>query len=101
MLTEREKIIREAVPVVELLAGLAEESAELIQAALKLRRVFDRTNPTPVTEDQAMESLYEEIADVMLYLSMIDLNWEYIDVIKTRKEIRWTTRLTEAKKAEK
>ena len=81
MLTEREKIIREAVPVVELLAGLAEESAELIQAALKLRRVFDRTNPTPVTEDQAMESLYEEIADVMLYLSMIDLNWEYIDVI--------------------
>lgn len=31
----------------ELLAQLAEESAELAQAALKLRRAYDGTNPTP------------------------------------------------------
>lgn len=32
---------------VELLAQLAEEGAELAQAALKLRRAYDGTNPTP------------------------------------------------------
>lgn len=39
--------ITKRIPVCELLAGLAEEAAELTQAALKLRRCYDGTNPTP------------------------------------------------------
>ena len=47
-------IIKKKLPLTELLAGLAEECTELAQAALKLRRVFDKTNPTPVTETDAI-----------------------------------------------
>ncbi len=32
--------------ILELLAQMAEEAAELAQAALKFRRVLDETNPT-------------------------------------------------------
>ena len=85
--------IRNKVPVTEILAGLAEECSELAQAALKLRRVFDNTNPTPVTEEEAMEKLYEEIADVKLYCSMMDIPARYISEIMKRKEDRWEKRL--------
>lgn len=33
----------------ELLAGLAEEATELAQAALKMRRTLDKSNPTPMS----------------------------------------------------
>ena len=46
-------------PVEELLCGLAEECSELAQAALKLRRTYDQTNPTPVDPDNAFEKLCE------------------------------------------
>ena len=39
--------IRLFLPDAELWAQLAEEAAELAQAALKIRRVLDGTNPTP------------------------------------------------------
>ena len=50
----------------ELLAGLAEEAAELAQAALKLRRTLDGRNPTPVSTGDASRKLNEEFADVLL-----------------------------------
>ena len=86
-------IIKQRLSVTELLAGLAEECGELTQAALKLRRVFDKKNPTPTTEQDAVEHLYEEIADVWLYLNMIDLPWKYIKEIGVRKQKRWEERL--------
>lgn len=49
----------------EVLAQLAEEAAELAQAALKLRRVLDGWNPTPVTEQEARQNLLEEYTDVV------------------------------------
>lgn len=49
----------------EVLAQLAEEAAELAQAALKLRRVVDGRNPTPVTEQEARQNLMEEYTDVV------------------------------------
>jgi NTP pyrophosphatase (non-canonical NTP hydrolase) len=58
-------------PLTELLAGVAEEAAELAQAALKLRRVLDGTNPTPKSRAEAMLDFEEEIADVQLYLDRI------------------------------
>ena len=43
---------------------LAEECAELGQAALKMARVLRKENPTPVTEDEASAMVLEEAADV-------------------------------------
>ena len=37
----------------DILCQIAEEAAELAQAALKLRRAMTGTNPTPVTVDEA------------------------------------------------
>lgn len=57
--------IKDILPETEILAQLAEEAAELAQAALKLRRVLDGTNPTPVTEGAARNDLVEEYGDVL------------------------------------
>ena len=92
-------VIRKRIPVCELLAGLAEESAELAQAALKLRRVYDGTNYTPVSEERATEQLYEEIADVELYLKQIDINRSDVCRIMDEKEKRWEERLEIQNKA--
>ena len=45
---------------------LAEESAELAQAALKMARIMRGENPTPVTRMQAEKNLIEEYTDVRL-----------------------------------
>lgn len=90
--------IKRKIPVQELLTGLAEEAAELAQAALKLRRVFNGINPTPVTEEDAMERLYEEIADVKLYVSLLDINPRYISEVMDHKLTRWRDRLAERDK---
>lgn len=42
-----QKKISDILPKTEILAQLAEEASELAQAALKLRRALDGTNPTP------------------------------------------------------
>lgn len=83
------------IQVTELLAGLAEECCELAQAALKLRRFYDQTNPTPISEERATEDFYEEIADMLLYLDQIPHPEEYINSIKENKLKRWKTRLKE------
>lgn len=80
-------------PVNELLCGLAEECSELAQAALKLRRAYDQTNPTPVDQDTAFEKLCEEIADVLLYIEQVTVPMTYILEIKQRKLKRWQSRL--------
>ena len=50
----------------EWLVMAAEEASELSQAALKYRRVIDKDAfPTPVTEEQAIDNLMEEMADVL------------------------------------
>ena len=85
-------------PFEELLAGLAEECGELTQAALKLRRTFNQVNPTPVSEDAAIDKLYEEIADVLLYIDELKLCKEEITRIKAYKKERWLKRLESAKK---
>ena len=62
--------VRNTLSKEEQLAQLAEECAELGKAALKLRRVYDGRNPTPVTRPEAFNNLVEEIAmNVMCDLS--------------------------------
>lgn len=86
-------IITERIPVCELLAGLAEEAAELAQAALKLRRCYDGTNPTPADPDRQYECLLEEIGDVELYIDQLSINRPVINDYKAAKLERWQKRL--------
>lgn len=95
---KKEKLIRAAIPMDELLAGLAEEAAELGHAALKYRRVLTGTNPTPVSAEEAREALLEEIADVELYLSIIGFYKDKSDLsvlaeVTLTKLDRWVERL--------
>lgn len=95
---KKEKIIRAAIPTDELLAGLAEEAAELAQAALKYRRVMTHTNPTPVSAEEARGALLEEIADVELYLNILGFYKDKSDLNAladfTRAKLdRWVERL--------
>ena len=48
----------------DLLIQLAEEAAELAQAAAKYYRVTHQSNPSPVPLQDARDALVEEIADV-------------------------------------
>ena len=85
--------MKKLLPLEELLAGLAEECCEMGQAALKLRRVFDGTNPTPKTEEEAIEQFEEEIADVFLYLEQIDYSAAHVSEIMGQKRKRWEKRI--------
>lgn len=88
--------IKDCLPETEILAQLAEESTELAQAALKLRRVLDGTNPTPATEVEGWEHLMEEYADVLncidaLHLDLGDM--EIVSIYRQEKMTRWLARL--------
>lgn len=75
----------------EVLAQLAEEAAELAQAALKLRRVLDGRNLTPVTEQEARQNLMEEYTDVVhcaLELGVVENHY-----LIAEKHERWRKRL--------
>ena len=49
----------------DILCQIAEEAAELAKAALKLRRAITQTNPTPVSDEEAVDSIIEEYADTI------------------------------------
>ena len=92
--------IVERVPLPELLNQLAEECAELNQAALKYRRAIEGINATPVSAAQCRENLLEEIADVFLSVDAVVAIMKHpnpMGVIETTmraKEARWARRLT-------
>lgn len=81
------------------LEQLAEESAELSKAALKLARVIRGENPTPVTYPQALDNLKEETADVRNCLKVLEdafiLDTEQAEGEKMN---RWLDRLEAAGK---
>ena len=96
-MTERDKKIMEYMGEPEMLSQLAEECCELGQAALKLRRVLDKKNPTPVTEEEARANLVEEAADVYNALGFLLGVEDHINAynIIQRKKDRWLGRLEE------
>lgn len=81
----------------EVLAQLAEEASELAQAALKLRRALEGTNPTPKTEAECRAALLEEVADVELCYEILGFQslptLPDIGRIMRRKKKRWIERL--------
>ena len=96
-------IVRAKLSDPELLAQLAEEAAELAQAAIKMRRVMDGENPTPVTFQEAHNNILEEICDVETCVAALLYNTP--TAVKVRADLRakklerWAGRLlgTEAK----
>lgn len=85
----------------EILLQLAEEASELSQAALKLRRVMNGSNPTPVGFQEARKNLTEEIADVQLCIDIACIAPKnQISQIQRSKHSRWLLRLIEARKKE-
>ena len=81
----------------ELLCQLAEEACELSQAALKLRRAIDGTNPTPKSERECFEQLLEEMCDVCVCCTALGLdtreNRRHMAEIMQAKILRWAARL--------
>ena len=72
---------------------LAEEAAELSQAALKLIRAIE--GDTPVTEAEAMSNLIEEAADVFngLIVVLTRKHWDSVKRVMRAKLARWERRL--------
>jgi len=90
----------ETVPENECLAQLAEEACELAQAALKLRRAMGTGNPTPISVEDAVANLEEEIADVQLCTAVLvyadtRINADNIERVMNEKTARWLERLKE------
>ena len=89
--------IREQLSESELLAQLAEECAELAKASLKLRRVITTSSsPTPVSKEDAINDIAEEIADVRLCLKVLGYDEIFKDKIKRVYKLkcnRWVLRL--------
>lgn len=90
----------------EILCQLAEEAAELAQAALKLRRAITGTNPTPTDKYKALANLLEEVVDVQNAINAFKYKrgedfHEYIEHTITYKRIRWEERLREKERKER
>lgn len=79
-------VVRAKLTDQELLAQLAEEAAELAQAALKMRRVMDGANPTPVTFQEAHDNILEEICDVETCVAALLYNTP--TAVKVRADLR-------------
>ena len=82
------------------LEGLAEEAAELAQAALKLIRAERLSeNVTPVSKEDAAESLMEELVDVLMVASVLGINLDELlwRVSISHKWKRWEDRLNRGK----
>lgn len=99
--------VYDLLPEDELLTQLAEECSEAAKAALKLRRVRNGANPTPVSEEEAFGNLVEELADIYLCsivlfggelddddpCNMCDDVWDNMVEIMEQKLARWKYRL--------
>lgn len=101
------KKVSDILPKTEILAQLAEEASELAQAALKLRRALDGTNPTPKSVTECEANLTEEIADVTIAIDALFDSWFGASIesesefwnaeleIEDAKYKRWPSRLEE------
>lgn len=99
------KEVSDILPKTEILAQLAEEASELAQAALKLRRALDGTNPTSKSVAECEANLMEEFADINNAINALydawfgdDFNserefWDAEREIEDAKYKRWLSRL--------
>lgn len=90
---EKRDFVRQSIKFAALYEQLAEECAELAQAALKMARIMRGDNPTPVRHDDAGMAVEEEYTDVELCASLLRL--KYNPYIATEKLDRWVERIKE------
>lgn len=87
--------IANSLGVEELLCQLAEECAELAQAANHYRRTLSKKNQARMSENEAKENLIEEIADVSLCLKVLGADSGIIRMkankIMAEKMERWSS----------
>lgn len=83
--------ILEKVPKEDLYCQLAEEAAELAQAANKMARIIRGSNPTPKNESEVYKNVVEEFTDVFSVASVLDIHVD--DLILNYKLRRWSQRL--------
>lgn len=92
--------VLEMIGTAALLEQLAEESAELAQAALKMARKIRNENPTPKPQTDCVANLQEEIADVELCISVLPAALhDPAEIGRTiaAKHRRWNERLHDEK----
>lgn len=84
-----------------LLEQTAEECVELAQACLKLARKLRDENPTPMSKEDILKNINEEMADVALCLDeIVDagfVSYEGVDFVIMQKRERWEKRVAEKK----
>lgn len=92
---DTKNIVRARLTTRDLLEQLAEECAELAQAALKVIRANGMSaNATPITAQSAYSKIVEESGDVLMLLDLLRL--ADIDTSDNPKWERWAARLEAA-----
>lgn len=101
-MNEYAKYVRDTLPTRDKLEQVAEEAAELSQAALKLIRAYSLSeNPTPIDSGEALRAFSEEAQDLLCVLRLVftDSVWERITNIEDYpKYRRWACRIEDMKK---
>lgn len=101
MVNEDLQFVIDCLPTAERLAQLAEECVEAAHAAMKLRRCYDRTNPSRTPKEVAIKNLQEEIADILLTMKTLGLDteehWKIYEEISADKTVRWAKTLEAAR----
>lgn len=92
-----EHIMRENIGTPAMLEQMAEEAAELSKACLKMSRILRNENPTPITFDEAKQSLLEEYTDVVQCAEELDLTIDRKQMII--KRARFIKRLLDSKES--
>lgn len=104
-MNEYAKYVKDNLLMRDKLEQIAEESAELSQAALKLIRAYKLSgNPTPMDSGEAVKNFCEEIQDLLCVLRVVfpEELWAYLsDVENYDKYERWANRIKAMKELKK
>ena len=92
--SEDREYVKQGILVRTALTILMEECAELTQAASKCIRSFDYDpfGSTPVSVQEAMDKLVEEVFDVLMAMDALDLLPDNITTAHDAKWHRWAQR---------
>lgn len=97
--TKYRNIVRSYLSTSECLDGIAEECAELTKACMKyIRAIGVNKNWTPVTRKEVLESIKEEITDILCYFDVLGI--EVKPPSECEKWERWAYRVENRKDME-
>jgi len=87
--------VRKQLPEIDAYISLAEEAAELAQAATKMARYLSGKNPTDKTLTEINDNLVEEFTDLMTVAKYV-IGLETDPGMASFKMQRWISRLKQA-----